>query len=119
MPPSKTTRKILNEIKEIKRKIFLTERDEKIENTMNLYAHFCYFIETWVSANLNEDNNTAETWEALFADSAFSQGDVVRAFKRTIDVLRQFTTVENVNPNLVEVAKDAIRLINKEPVNID
>ncbi len=119
MPPSKACRKVLNEIKEIKRKIFLSERDEKIENTMNLYAHFCYFIETWVGANLNEDNNTTETWEALFADSAFSQGDVVRAFKRTIDVLRQFTTVENVNPELAEIAKDAIKLINKEPVNID
>ncbi|MBR2386157.1 DEAD/DEAH box helicase [bacterium] len=119
MPPSKACRKVLNEIKEIKRKIFLSERDEKIENTMNLYAHFCYFIETWVSANLNKDNNTTETWEALFADSSFSQGDVVRAFKRTIDVLRQFTTVENVNPELAEVAACAIKLINKEPVNID
>lgn len=119
MPPSKACRKVLNEIKEIKRKIFLSERDEKIENTMNLYAHFCYFIETWVSANLNKDNNTTETWEALFADSSFSQGDVVRAFKRTIDVLRQFTTVENVNPELSEVAACAIKLINKEPVNID
>ena len=86
---------------------------------MYINPFYCYFIEYWIGANLNPENNPIETWENMFEDSEISQGDVVRTFKRTIDVLRQFTTVENVNPNLVEVAKDAIRLINKEPVNID
>ena len=118
-PCSKNVRKILNQIKDIKRKIFLMERDNNIENPMYINPHFCWFIEYWIGANLNPDNNNIETWDNMFSDSEFSQGDVVRTFKRTIDVLRQFTILENVSDNLKQTARDAIKLINTEPVNVD
>ena len=55
----------------------------------------------------------------MFSDTDVSQGDVVRTFKRTIDVLRQLTIVENINPDIASKAKDAIKLINVEPINVD
>jgi superfamily II RNA helicase len=118
-PPCKNVRKTINQIKDIRRKITFLERDHNIENTMNLNTQFCSLIEYWVANNLEEEQNSATTWDNMFADCDFSQGDVVRAFKRTIDLLRQITIVENTTSALIENAKDAIRAINKEPVNVD
>lgn len=118
-PPSSNVRKVLSKIKDIKRKIFMVERDFNLQNEMNLHSHFSGLIEKWVSSNLIEDNNQTKTWNELFEDNEFSEGDVVRAFKRTIDLLRQFTIIENVDPEVAQNAKDAIKAINKEPVNID
>ena len=118
-PCSKNVRKTLNQIKDIKRKIFLLERDNHIENAMNLNTHFCWFIEYWIGANMAPDNDNMKTWENMFEDSEFSQGDIVRTFKRTIDVLRQLTIIEGINPTLAQNARDAIKLINVEPINVD
>lgn len=118
-PPSSNVRKVLSKIKDIKRKIFMVERDFNLQNEMNLHSHFSGLIEKWVSSNLIEDNDQTKTWNELFEDNEFSEGDVVRAFKRTIDLLRQFTIIENVDPEVAQTAKDAIKAINKEPVNID
>lgn len=118
-PPSSNVRKVLSKIKDIKRKIFMVERDFNLQNEMNLHSHFSGLIEKWVSSNLIEDNNQTKTWNELFEDNEFSEGDVVRAFKRTIDLLRQFTIIDNVDPEVAQNAKDAIKAINKEPVNID
>jgi superfamily II RNA helicase len=59
------------------------------------------------------------TWEAMFSDTDFSQGDVVRTFKRTIDVLRQISILDGINENLKQNAKSAIKTINIEPVNAE
>ena len=117
-PPCQKVRKTLNKIKDIRRKIYMLERDFNIENPMNLHSHFCSYIEYWINSD-NEDTRSIDAWEDMFRDSQFSQGDVVRAFKRTIDVLRQIALVENVKEEVVQNAKIAIRSINREPVNVD
>ena len=118
-PCSKTVRKVLNQIKDIRRKIFLLERDNNIENPMYINPHFCWFIEYWIGANLNPENNNIETWDNMFSETEFSQGDVVRTFKRTIDVLRQLTILDGISDNLKQTAREAIKLINVEPINVD
>ena len=55
----------------------------------------------------------------MFCETEFSQGDVVRTFKRTIDVLRQLTILDGISDNLKQTARDAIKLINVEPINVD
>ncbi len=116
---SKTVRKVLNQIKDIRRKIYLLEKDNNIENPMYINTHFCWFIEYWIGANLNPDNNNLATWDEMFSETEFSQGDVVRTFKRTIDVLRQITLIENIPQSLIQTAREAIKLINVEPINVD
>lgn len=95
------------------------ERDNNIENPMYINTQYCYFIEYWIGANLNPDNDSISTWDAMFSDTEYSQGDVVRTFKRTIDVLRQISILENTDENLKQNAKTAIKLINTEPVNAE
>ncbi len=118
-PPSTNTRKVLGKIKEIKRKIFLLERDFNLENNMNLHSHFSGIIEKWVGENMNEECDSIKLWNEIFMDTEFSEGDVIRAFKRTIDLLRQFTIIDGIDEGLSLTAKETIRAINKEPVNID
>ncbi|MBQ4647150.1 MAG: DEAD/DEAH box helicase [Candidatus Gastranaerophilales bacterium] len=118
-PCCKVVRKILNQIKDIRRKIFLLERDNNIENPMHINPFYCYFIEYWIGANLNPDNNAMVTWEEMFSDSEISQGDVVRTFKRTIDVLRQLLILDGIPESIKQNAKEAIKLINVEPINVD
>ena len=118
-PPSSVVRKTLSKIKDIKRRIFLLERDYKLENIMNLHSHFSGIIEKWVIENQNPENDSIKTWNEIFEASEFSEGDVVRAFKRTIDLLRQLTIIEGVDEGLAMTSKEAIKLINREPVNID
>ena len=86
---------------------------------MYLNQHFCWFIEYWIGANLNPENNPMDNWENMFSETDFSQGDVVRTFKRTIDVLRQLTILDNISENLKQTARDSIKLINVEPINVD
>lgn len=116
--PSQNVRKILGKIKDIRRKIFLLERDEKLENPMHINSEYCALIEAWV-LSASEDTTSIEAWDKIFADTEFTEGDVVRAFKRTIDVLRQLTVVDNIPDDIAMSAKEAIRAINREPVNVD
>ena len=48
-----------------------------------------------------------------------SEGDIVRIFKRTVDVLRQLTILPNLSEELKANAKTAITAILKEPVDVD
>ena len=118
-PCCKVVRKTLNQIKDIRRKIFLLERDNNIENPMYINPFYCYFIEYWIGANLNPENNPITTWENMFEDFEISQGDVVRTFKRTIDVLRQLLILDGISENVKQNALAAIKLINIEPINVD
>ena len=47
------------------------------------------------------------------------EGDIVRAFKRVVDVLRQLTVIDNVPEALVFTAKEAIDKIQRPPVDMD
>ena len=47
------------------------------------------------------------------------EGDIVRAFKRTVDVLRQLTTIDNMPDALVFTAREAMEKILRAPVDVD
>ena len=58
-------------------------------------------------------------FKTINSQSIIGEGDIVRAFKRVVDVLRQFTIIDNVPEALVFIAREAIDKIQREPVNID
>ena len=111
IPVSKEVRKVLNKIKDIRRKIAQTEKEEDIhKDNMYINSYYSPLIEYWVNGG---------EWEALIDQIEAGEGDVVRTFKRTIDVLRQLTVIPNINPKLQETAKSAIKLILRPPIDID
>ena len=58
-------------------------------------------------------------WDEISEMSESSEGDVVRIFKRTVDILRQISSAEFISPVLNQTAKQAVELILKEPVDAD
>ena len=67
-------------------------------------------IELWVDG---------ADWETVSGQIEIGEGDIVRSFKRVVDVLRQFTTISNVPEALVFTAREAIEKILREPVDVD
>ncbi|MBE7704494.1 MAG: DEAD/DEAH box helicase [Cyanobacteria bacterium SIG29] len=109
-PISKNTRKALNRIKEIRKKIAILQRDYDITTEMYINSYYSPLMEQWV----------LETpWEDIAKQVDSSEGDIVRIFKRTVDVLRQLTILPNLSEELKQNAKDAINAILKEPVDVD
>lgn len=110
LPFSQTVRKTLNLIRNIRRKVEKVQNRYQVESPCYINPYFSSLIELWVEG--------AE-WETITEQIDMGEGDIVRAFKRTVDVLRQFTTIDNVPESLVFTAREAIKKILREPVDVD
>lgn len=110
LPISEPVRKTLNFIRNIRRKLEKVQNRYMVEAPMYINPYFSSLIELWVEG--------AE-WETITEQIDMGEGDIVRSFKRVVDVLRQFTTIENVPETLVFTAREAIEKILREPVDVD
>lgn len=110
IPFSEPVRKSLNNIRNIKRKIEKLQNKNMIETPLYINTYFSSLIELWIEG---------ADWDTISGQIDIGEGDIVRAFKRVVDVLRQFTTVANVPDWLVFTAREAIEKIQREPVNLD
>lgn len=110
LPISPAVRKTFNLIKNIKRSIEKVQKDNNIETAMYINSYYSAMIEMWV--------NGAE-WETIISQVEMGEGDIVRIFKRTVDVLRQFCVVSNVPEALARTAGEAINGILRAPIDID
>lgn len=110
LPISEPVRKTLNLIKNIKRKLEKVQDRYSIEDPIYINAYFSSLIELWVEG--------AE-WETITEQMDVGEGDIVRSFKRVVDVLRQFTTIDNMPETLAFTAREAIDKIMREPVDVD
>ncbi len=109
-PISRETRKALNKIKDIRKKIAIQQREYNIDTEMYINSFYSPLIEQWVMET---------PWIDIAKQVDSSEGDIVRIFKRTVDVLRQLTILPNLNEDLKQHAKEAIVAILREPVDAD
>lgn len=109
-PISTNVRKTLNKIKDVRKRIAIWQRDEDISTEMYINSFYSPLIEMWVNGS---------DWEFIINQVAQSEGDIVRIFKRTVDVLRQLCVVPNVPESVSKAAKEAIESILREPINLD
>ena len=110
LPISEPVRKTLNNIRNIRRKVEKVQNYYSVEAPAYINPYFSSLIELWVEG--------AE-WETVTEQIDMGEGDIVRSFKRVVDVLRQFTTISNVPEALVFTAREAIDKIMREPVDVD
>ena len=111
IPFSEPVRKTLNLVRNIKRKLEKLQSKYDIEAPLYINPYFSSLIELWIEG--------AE-WETVSEQIAdIGEGDIVRAFKRVVDILRQLTTIDNVPEPLVFTAREAIEKIMRAPVDID
>ena len=57
-----------------------------------------------------------EEWGALLANTSLDGGDIFRILRRTIELLRSVASVPYVSPQVTNVAKDALRAMNRYPL---
>lgn len=110
IPFSEPVRKTLNQIRNLKRKLEKVQSKYDIEAPLYINPYFSSLIELWVEG--------AE-WETVSEQIEIGEGDIVRAFKRVVDVLRQLTTIDNIPETLVFTAREAIEKIQRPPVDVD
>ena len=110
VPMSEPVRKTLNKIRNIKRKLEKIQSNHDIEAPLYINPYFSSMIELWVEG---------AQWDTITGMMEIGEGDIVRAFKRVVDVLRQLTTIDNIPEALVFTARDAIEKIMREPVDVD
>ena len=110
VPFSEPVRKTLNKIRNIKKKLAKAQANYDIDSPLNINPYFSSMIELWVEG--------AE-WETVTEQIDIGEGDIVRAFKRVIDVLRQLTVIDNVSESVVFTAREAIDKIQRAPVDVD
>ena len=110
LPLSPNVRKRLNKIKDIKRDLDKKQKKYDVEDPMYINAFYSPLIEMWA---------TGSEWDDIIDQIDMGEGDIVRCFKRVIDVLRQFCTISNIPEDLVFTAREAIDLIQKSPIDID
>ena len=109
IPFSEPVRKTLNQLRNIRRKIERVQNHYLVEAPCYINPYFSSLIELWVEGS---------EWEDITGQIDMGEGDIVRAFKRVVDILRQFTTISNVPEALVFTAREAIDKIQREPVNL-
>ena len=110
LPFSPNVRKKLNKIKDIRRVLDKKQKAHDVEDPMYINGFYSPLIEMWV--------NGAE-WDSIIDEVEMGEGDIVRTFKRVIDVLRQFCTISGIPEELVFTAREAIEQINRSPIDID
>lgn len=110
VPFSEPVRKTLNKIRNIKKKLAKAQANYDIDSPLNINPYFSSMIELWVEG--------AE-WETVTEQIDIGEGDIVRAFKRVIDVLRQLTVIDNVSESVVFTARETIDKIQRAPVDVD
>lgn len=110
LPVGQNVKRALGRIKEIRRKLAIIQRDFDIDAPMYINSFYSPLIEQWI---LEGD------WQKVVENVEMGEGDVVRSFKRTVDILRQITILPNINPELSDKAREAINAIMKEPIDVD
>lgn len=104
---SRPTRKAISDIHNIVRRLHKIQRQYNVYSPLNLNPFYSPIVEHWV--------NGAD-WDEMMNSLEIADGDVIRVFKRTMDVLRQLTIIPNVPKDVVETAGLALDCINREPV---
>jgi superfamily II RNA helicase len=104
---SKVARKTIDDIYQIVRRLNKIQKQYGVEAPLNLNPFYSPIIEHWVNGG---------DWDEMMATLDLGEGDLIRIFKRTVDLLRQLTVIPNVPEKLVKTAGLTIDCINREPV---
>lgn len=100
-------RTALIEAKNMIKRLAKTQKKHDVNTAINLNPVFSGLVEFWVDGG---------DWDEMIKGVDLDEGDIVRAFKRTVDLLRQLTVVPGVSKKVSENASKAISAINRDPI---
>jgi superfamily II RNA helicase len=106
--PEKIKNKI-SEINQIVKKINLLQKDESIEKLIKLEHGIVDIVLLWCNGS---------KWNTLFNKNEFDEGDIIRSFRRIIDMLYQLKNIPFISLELTEKFKKAIELLDRDLISL-
>ena len=83
------------------------QRKHHVDVTLTLNPIASGLVEAWAQGC---------DWNRMIAATNIGEGDIVRQLRRTADVLRQIHRISGLPPRLLYTAKEALKLIYREPI---
>lgn len=101
---------VLGEIFTLARKLWRMQREFEVDVSVEFSPVFAGLTEMWAQGS---------TWDEIRMATSFDEGDVVRAFRRTLDLCRQFIRAPGMNQKIIDLCIDAERLLARDEVKED
>jgi len=95
-------------MQKITRNLLKLQRDNGVEISVNINPLLAGLIQLWCKEETK--------WGDLLRVTNLDEGDIVRASRRTIDLLRHIKNAPYADSKIIALAKDAFELMDKEPV---
>lgn len=95
-------------MQKLTRNLLKLQRDNGVKISVNINPLLAGLVQLWCKEETK--------WEDLLRVTNLDEGDMVRAGRRTIDLLRHIKNAPYLDPEITKLAKDAFELMDKEPV---
>ena len=105
---SDKTEHTFNAIQKVTRDLIKEQRDHEVDIKVGFSPILSGLIQYWCKENTK--------WEDLLLMTNLDDGDIVRASRRTMDLLRHIKNAPYLPQKLVDLSKAALNLMDKEPV---
>jgi len=100
----------LGEIITLGKKLWRLQREFEVEVPIEFAATHSGLSEMWADG---------ANWDDIRMATSYDEGDVVRALRRTVDLVRQFMRAPGIQPKLVELCRQAELLLARDEVKED
>ena len=91
----------------IARRVVKTQRSYKILKPVEVNSDVSSIISKWMESL---------DWEDLTKDNNYDDGDALKALRRTVDICKQVSKLDLIDPKVKSLAEEAASIIEKEPV---
>ena len=95
-------------MQKITRELLRLQRDHGLEISTNINPLLSGLVQLWCKKEIK--------WEDLIRMTNLDEGDIVRAMRRTMDLLRHIQNAPYLKSEINELSKCALELMDKEPV---
>lgn len=106
--PSQEYDKFYFPIQKTVRALSMIQRDNGVEDSVNYVPTLVGLIEYWCKPETK--------WEEMLQMTNLDEGDLVRTGRRTMDLLRHIKNAPYLKQEVVNLAKAAYELMDKEPI---
>lgn len=106
--PSISTSDALHSMEKTRRNLVRVQRDHGLEISTNTTTVLAGLIEFWCNPDV--------IWEDMLKQTNMDEGDIIRACRRTMDLLRHIKNAPYIDKDLNKLAGAAFDLMDKAPV---
>lgn len=107
MHPSSKVYDAFDKLKALSRQVLKSQRNHKVDKATDIFPQIAPIVEEWAKGG---------EWETVTSLTNLDDGDIIRCLRRTLDLIKQISHAPNINPEIATLAKEAIPVLEREPV---